>query len=179
MYVYYQYIAVKPVFSKKFCLPKYLNSLNTISIIVFKQFINREKELDYLNSAYESDRSEFIVIYGRRRIGKTELLKKFADKKNAIYFLADERGDHENLSEFKALVADGLDNDLIRSSDLDWINLFKEVSKTEKRLIIIIDEYPYLINSNKAIPSIFQKVWDLYLNDSNIVMMKKIYLSKV
>ena len=171
MYVYYKYIAVRTISPKKLRLLKYLNSLNTISIIVFKQFINRKKELNYLNSAHESDRSEFIVIYGRRRIGKSELLKKFAKNKNAIYFLADERGDLENLSEFKTLVADGLDNDLIRSSDLDWINLLKEVSKTEKRLIIIIDEYPYLINSNKAIPSIFQKVWDLYLNDSNIVMI--------
>ncbi|KAF5427802.1 putative ATPase, AAA+ ATPase superfamily, partial [Candidatus Methanomarinus sp.] len=86
MYVYYKYIAVKTAFPKKFCLPKYLNSLNTISIIVFKQFINRKKELNYLNSAHESDRSEFIVIYGRRRIGKSELLKKFAKNKNAIYF---------------------------------------------------------------------------------------------
>ncbi len=146
-------------------------TLNTIMLIMFKQFINREKELQRLNSAYNSNRSEFIVVFGRRRIGKTELLRQFIKEKHAVYFLADERGDAANLSEFRTLVADGLGNELLRQSTLDWPDTLKEAARTEQRLVIVIDEYPFLINGNKAIPSIFQKAWDLYLTDSNVMLV--------
>jgi len=140
-------------------------------LIVFKVFVNRNDELNFLDSAYRSDRSEFIVIYGRRRIGKTELLREFIKDKNAVYFLADERSDQDNLSDFRTLVAGGIDSELLSASNLDWGDTLKEVSKNEKRLIIVIDEYPYLISGNKSIPSIFQKAWDLYLNDSNVMLI--------
>jgi len=140
-------------------------------LIVFKVFVNRNDELNFLDSAYRSDRSEFIVIYGRRRIGKTELLREFIKDKNAVYFLADERSDQDNLSDFRTLVAGGIDSELLSASNLDWGDTLKEVSKNEKRLIIVIDEYPYLIRGNKSIPSIFQKAWDLYLNDSNVMLI--------
>lgn len=140
-------------------------------LIMFEQFVNRERELQNLNSAYLSSRSEFIVIYGRRRIGKTEMLRRFIKDKHAVYFLADERGDAENLSEFRTLVADGLGSELLKQSTLDWLDTLKEAARTEERLVIVIDEYPFLINSNKAIPSIFQKAWDLYLGDSNVMLV--------
>jgi uncharacterized protein len=140
-------------------------------LIVFKVFVNRNDELNFLDSAYRSDRSEFIVIYGRRRIGKTELLREFIKDKNAVYFLADERSDQDNLSDFRTLVGRGIDNEILSASNLDWGDTLKEVSKNEKRLIIVIDEYPYLISGNKSIPSIFQKAWDLYLNDSNVMLI--------
>ncbi len=151
--------------------PELLNSLNTIMLIMIEQFVNRTEELNSLNSAYKSGRSEFIPIYGRRRVGKTELIREFIKDKNAIYFLADERGDPENLSEFRLLVADGVNNELIGSSDLNWGDTLKEMAKCAERLVVVIDEYPYLISGNKAIPSIFQKAWDLYLKDSNIMLI--------
>jgi len=140
-------------------------------LIVFKVFVNRNDEFNYLDSAYRSGRSEFIVIYGRRRIGKTELLREFIKDKNAVYFLADERSDQDNLSDFRTLVGRGIGNEILSASNLDWGDTLKEVSKNEKRLIIVIDEYPYLISGNKSIPSIFQKAWDLYLNDSNVMLI--------
>ena len=51
-------------------------------------FIGRERELTALNTLYESDRFEFVVIYGRRRVGKTALISRFIEDKNAIYFMA-------------------------------------------------------------------------------------------
>ena len=151
--------------------PELLNSLNTIMLIMIEQFVNRTEELNSLNSAYKSGRSEFIPIYGRRRVGKTELIREFIKDKNAIYFLADERGNPENLSGFRLLVADGVNNELIGSSDLNWGDTLKEMAKCAERLVVVIDEYPYLISGNKAIPSIFQKAWDLYLKDSNIMLI--------
>jgi AAA+ ATPase superfamily predicted ATPase len=73
-------------------------------LILFKVFVNRNDEFNYLDSAYCSDRSEFIVIYGRRRIWKKELLREFIKNKNAVCFLADERSDQDNLSDFRTLV---------------------------------------------------------------------------
>ena len=140
-------------------------------LIMFNQFIDRERELQHLNSAYGSSRSEFIVVFGRRRIGKTELLRQFIKDKYAVYFLADERGDAANLSEFRTLIAGGTGNEILGQSTLDWLDTLKEAAKTEQRLVIVIDEYPSLITSNKAIPSIFQKAWDLYLKDSNIMLV--------
>ena len=97
---------------------------------MFNQFINRKKELQHLNFAYNSDRSEFIVVFGRRRIGKTELLRQFIKEKHAMYFLADERGDAANLSEFRTLVAEKLGNELFRQSILDWPDTLKEAART-------------------------------------------------
>lgn len=148
-----------------------LYRLNTIMLIVVKQFINRTGEIDYLNSVYQSTQSDFIVIYGRRRVGKTEMLREFTRGKNAVYFLADERSDADNLSEFRGLVAEGLGNELLAASSFDWVDTLKEASKTTQRLVIVIDEYPYLISNNKSIPSLFQKAWDLYLSDSNVMLV--------
>jgi AAA+ ATPase superfamily predicted ATPase len=65
---------------------------------VFQQFINRKDELNFLNKKYSSSSPEFIILYGRRRVGKTELIKQFIKNKPAVYFLADRQIDRENLS---------------------------------------------------------------------------------
>ena len=61
-------------------------------------FVGREKELQILNKQYESGKFEFTVLYGRRRIGKTQLLKEFIKDKNSIYYMAIEAGYNTNLN---------------------------------------------------------------------------------
>jgi len=51
-----------------------------------QKFINREQELKFLENKYRSDKAELIVIYGRRRVGKTELLNNFSKNKPSLYF---------------------------------------------------------------------------------------------
>ena len=63
-------------------------------------FIGRERELTVLNKLYESDKFEFVVIYGRRRVGKTALISQFIDNKNAIYFMGVESNAKQNLENF-------------------------------------------------------------------------------
>ena len=63
-------------------------------------FSGRKKELKYLQNRYESNKSEFVVLYGRRRIGKTELLKQFALDKNHIFYSAIETVDKSQLEMF-------------------------------------------------------------------------------
>ena len=60
-------------------------------------FIGRERELATLNKLYESDKFEFVVIYGRRRVGKTALISRFIEDKNAIYFMGVESNAKQNL----------------------------------------------------------------------------------
>jgi len=70
------------------------------------RFINRRRELDFLKRKFDASGSQFVVIYGRRRVGKTELIKQFCNDKNALYFLADRRGTLLNLERFAEKAAD-------------------------------------------------------------------------
>ena len=65
-----------------------------------QKFVNRKNELHFLESRYKSNSPEFIVIYGRRRVGKTELMLKFLENKQGIYFLASTEGDKQNILDF-------------------------------------------------------------------------------
>lgn len=78
-----------------------------------KKFINRSKELDFLEKQYREQNSSLVVIYGRRRIGKTALIKKFIQHKPAIYFLASEEAENQNIEYFKKAVGNFLKNPLI------------------------------------------------------------------
>ncbi|HBM97920.1 MAG TPA: ATPase, partial [Ruminococcus sp.] len=71
-----------------------------------KKFINRNKEREFLAKEYSKNTASFVVIYGRRRIGKTALLKEFIKDKKALFFLATEESENENRNEFKRAVAE-------------------------------------------------------------------------
>jgi len=108
-----------------------------------------------------------------RRIGKTELVKQFIKEKEHIYFLADTRTDRENIKEMQRAVSSQIQNPLFERVEFtDWVEFFREsVALLEGRVVIVIDEFPYLVESNKAIPSIFQKIWDLILSDADVCLI--------
>ncbi|MCD6207589.1 MAG: ATP-binding protein [Methanosarcinales archaeon] len=72
---------------------------------MLQQFVDRENELQLLEDTYRENRSSLIILYGRRRIGKTELVKQFIKEKEHIYFLADARTDRENIKEVQRAVS--------------------------------------------------------------------------
>lgn len=139
-----------------------------------RRFINREEELAYLNKEYDKHTSSLVVIYGRRRTGKTALISKFGSDKNMLYFFATEESENENRNTFKNLVADFIGNDLLKKANIeDWDTIFKELIKyqpNEKKLLVF-DEFQYLGKANQSFPSIFQKIWDLRLKDKNIMVI--------
>ena len=145
---------------------------------MFKQnFVGREEELQGLREQYNEDRS-FVIIYGRRRVGKTELVRKFSQGKDHIYFLAGEKPEKESIAELQKIMANFLKDDFFpRIGFTGWEELFEEFMNRAdkklagKKLIINIDEFPYLINENKAIPSIFQKIWDEILRGRNVMLI--------
>ncbi|ARM75253.1 ATP-binding protein [Acidianus manzaensis] len=120
-------------------------------------FIDRERELESLRKRLNSSNFEFIVIYGRRRIGKTTLiLKAIQDmENNSVYYLATEKN---NLQKFKDVCK--LKFPEIEYIKEDWEALFHFL----KDKIIIIDEFPYMIEEDKTILSTFQKIVDNILN---------------
>lgn len=134
------------------------------------KFINRTRELEAMNEKWETKTSQFFIIYGKRRVGKTELVKQFLKDKPAIYFLADKRNHGDQLKELGRVIGNYFnDKILVKNGFGDWIEFFEYISsKGNKPLAIAIDEYPYLVETDGAISSVFQKGWDQYLKNSQI-----------
>ncbi|MBP0954457.1 MAG: ATP-binding protein [Oscillospiraceae bacterium] len=135
-------------------------------------FLGREKELAVLEREYGRS-SSFVVVYGRRRVGKTTLIKEFIKGKNALYFLAGEEDDRQNLNRFTEKAALFAEQPYIAGSRLDsWDNAFRIFAhSSEEKKILVIDEFQYLAQMNPAFPSIFQRVWDEILEGSNTMVI--------
>ena len=142
---------------------------------MIQKFINRENELDFLENCYKSPRPEFIIIYGRRRVGKTELIQKSLENKHGAYFLASKDTTYENINEFRQTIAEQLDIPIFsRIESNSWTELFEnlvEFLNDTVKTIIVIDEFSYLIEVDRAVPSLFQKIWDQILKDRNIMLI--------
>jgi len=137
-------------------------------------FIDREAELAQLSHLYASDRAELFILYGRRRVGKTELLRAFSADKPHIFFIATLSSDAEQLAGFSQQVygfSHGSAPDGFTFPT--WEAAFRALAEVplQTKPIIILDEFTYLISGNKAIPSILQKVWDEILKDIPVMMV--------
>ena len=139
-----------------------------------KKFINRYEELSFLEKEYNREGSSLVVLYGRRRVGKTALTAEFIKAKDAIYFLATEENETQNRNAFKNIVAEQTGNELLMSANVDkWDMIFRvwlDTASDEKKLMVI-DEFQYLGKANDAFPSIFQRIWDTILNDKNVMVI--------
>lgn len=137
------------------------------------KFINRQEELKFLENKWLEKKSNFVVIYGKRRVGKTELIKQFIKDKNAIYFLADKRTTKDQLRELGQLFGEHWGDELLAKNGFnEWLDVFIYLKKNVKKsFIFAIDEYPYLIETEKSVNSVFQKGWDQYLKDLPILLI--------
>lgn len=136
-----------------------------------EKFVGREKELKFLKEKYNSEKSEFIIIYGRRRLGKTKLLQEsIKNNKNSLYFLLTKETPEINLIRFKDILSKVLNNsllnDIIANSWEEYFSKIKDLLPED--FTIIFDEIPYLFSQNKSIISQFQKIYDEYLLNKKI-----------
>lgn len=138
-----------------------------------EKFVDRENEMKYLNSEYEKKGSSLVILYGRRRIGKTSLIKEFGKNKDMIYFLATEESEIQNKKQLATLVFEKLNLDDMVVSVTEWDSIFKLLvnRKTNNKKVIVIDEFQYLGKTNSAFPSIFQRIWDNILKDENVMVI--------
>lgn len=136
-------------------------------------FIGREYELQTLNKLYSEDRFHFVIIYGRRRVGKTTLLAEFCKDKPSIFFVAEEYNDKMALESFsnKILSYFGLEGLLNGFESWEKAFLFLAQKAKDERLVVVIDEFPYMVNSNKSIPSILQRLIDHNLKNTKLFLI--------
>lgn len=136
-------------------------------------FIGREYELNTLNKLYNEDRFHFIVMYGRRRVGKTTLLTEFCKDKPSIFFVAEEYNDKIALESFsdKILSYFGLNEMVSRFESWEKAFLFLGQQAKNERLVVVMDEFPYIVNSNKSIPSLLQNLIDHHLKDTKLFLI--------
>ncbi|MBO5369646.1 MAG: ATP-binding protein [Clostridia bacterium] len=139
-------------------------------------FIGRKTELDFLNNCYNSDNAEFVVLYGRRRVGKTETLTEFCKGKPNVFYSCREYTSEKQLKEFSdALLSAKPEVKAYTDSFADWNKAFSfmgELGDVQKeKTVIVIDEFPYMCKNTPSIPSVLQIAWDTILKHKNIMLV--------
>ncbi|SIS15848.1 ATP-binding protein [Natronorubrum thiooxidans] len=144
-----------------------------------ERFVNREKELSRLRRCYDSDDAEMVVIFGRRRLGKTQLVQhSLAERDDAIVYQATETTSQIQLDEFVDVAADTFPG--IADIKQNWEALLGYLGDQDG--IVVLDEFPYLIDADESLPSVIQRLWDqrfqntsgtLILVGSSISMMEE------
>ena len=136
-------------------------------------FVGRESELRTLENLYEKNVFQMLVIYGRRRVGKTTLLAKFIENKPAIFFSAQEANDKMNLALFSKAIFDFFQVSSAFPPFDTWHDAFgfiAEKAKTE-RFVLAIDEFPYAAEENRSLKSILQNIIDHKLKETKIFLI--------
>lgn len=139
-----------------------------------KRFVDRQLELKTLEKQYAGKEASLVIVYGRRRVGKTTLLNEFVKDKKAIYFLATQESENINRNLFREKVAVFTQNEVLMNAVVDkWDTIFKAIVSAgySDKIVVIMDEFQYLGKMNPAFPSIFQRIWDEILKESNIMVI--------
>jgi len=134
-------------------------------------FYDRVDELDTLEAAFESPGHDFYVVYGRRRVGKTELLKEFCSDRPHIYFLAAQEAEDRQREKFVETVAAHFDERVPRIDDWDGAFEYLGEKLATERLVVAIDEFPYLVEENDSLPSYLQSFVDEQLQGTESMLV--------
>ena len=137
-------------------------------------FINRHQELAALERMFQSETAELFVLYGRRRVGKTELLLQFCKGKRSIYFTASQLKERDHLRQLTEAARHVINDPLLQSLVFDdWesaLIYFAQQARVE-RLVLVLDEFQYLCEDNTALPSLIQRFWDLHGKNSKLFLI--------
>lgn len=134
--------------------------------------IGRERELQQIEKLYMSSKFEFLVMYGRRRVGKTTILQEFASHHRVIFYSAQEKNDSLNLSDFSKVVQNYFEGHYIAPFS-SWEDAMSYITKKGKdvRTVLVIDEFPFMAGTNPSIKSIFQHEIDHHWKEQNIFLI--------
>lgn len=139
-------------------------------------FIARKNELSFLKERYESKNGQLVIIYGRRRIGKTETISHFCKDKNPIFFTCTQTEDSSQLKNFSnKILSFDIPQKKYISEFSNWEQAFLAIKdipiSNNKKQILVIDEFPYMAKENSEIPSILQKLWDTEFKNLNLMII--------
>ncbi|MEI6728780.1 MAG: ATP-binding protein [bacterium] len=143
-----------------------------------QDFFGRKIELQELNDLWLKvpDKSQFLVLYGKRRVGKTELVKEFIKGKSACYYLASKTSARDQLKSASTAILSQLGFETASKINFDsWRDFFDQLKvcllQEPKDRVIVVDEFPYLVESDSAIPSLFQYGWDERLKNTRTLLI--------
>jgi len=133
------------------------------------KFVDRIDEAARLKDALAREKSSLVVMYGRRRLGKSTLIKRVLSE-NDVYFLADRsEGQHQRVLLAKVIAQVFPDFDKLTYPD--WESMFRAVNyRTDKRFTLCLDEFPYLVEQSSELPSVLQKLVDEKQLKYNLVL---------
>lgn len=134
-------------------------------------FIGRQKELSLLEDAYATKQSALIPVYGRRRVGKSELILRFLGSRPGIYYLGKMAPAALQIREFLKEAARALDEPLLSSLTANsWSEVFAAVTnkcKSHAKFVIVLDEFQWMVEASPELPSVLQENWDRSWKDSS------------
>ncbi|MFD1571850.1 ATP-binding protein [Halorubrum laminariae] len=133
-----------------------------------EQFVDRNVELDQLTDCYESETADFIVLYGRRRLGKSELVRQsIADRNDSVYYQAVESTAQNQREQFVETATAQFPS--LQNVRRDWETLLAALG--DEDAIVVIDEFPFLIDEDESLPSRIQRVWDTELQKTGMTLV--------
>lgn len=142
------------------------------------EFIGRQSELTLFDDLWNSSRAALVILYGRRRVGKTRLMTHWLrDRGNrGLYWMAEATSALDQLRSFSQALHDFENPDLPAPLDLtfpNWEYALRKVALLGKdeRMVLFMDEFTYLLDVNPTFVGVFQKVWDHYLSKSNVMIV--------
>ena len=135
-------------------------------------FIGRDAELNELNRMYEQDQFHMFILYGRRRVGKTTLLNEFGREKDTIFYAAEQSSEKLNLEKFSALIFEHYHETALEPFS-SWANALTYICDRQngRRLLLVLDEFPYLARKNRSMLSELQHLIDHRLKDSRLFLV--------
>jgi hypothetical protein len=134
------------------------------SVVV--SFFGRKEYLKEFRRELNKKRPSLMFLYGRRRVGKTRLIEEAAKDQLMIHFQAKQVTEGDNIKRFKKCIREclSLGEDPLLADLQGWSALFiymeRVAQEKGEQVTVVFDEFPYLCEANKAIPSIFQEIWD-------------------
>jgi len=139
-------------------------------------FIDRGEEIAWLDRLWDSDKAELIIIYGRRRVGKTALIAEWMRRRKprAIYFVAEEESEKSMLERLSRVMAEGLGDELLAERPFtSWRQVLTYLAReaVKDRLGLIIDEFQYAVSATPGLPSTIQAIWDQKLSRTKAFLL--------
>ncbi len=142
--------------------------------LIMNNFVNRKDELESLHRDFNREGGSLYILYGRRRLGKTTLLRRFCENVPAVYHMADCGTEKDAISLMAESMAEALGEPILSSSSFDnWYALFAAFDRfrPKHKICLILDEYQYLTEIQPAFSSIIQRWWDEHWSSTNIMLV--------
>jgi hypothetical protein len=157
----------------KYTISKSTNRVKAVET----EFIGRDEELELLDSLWHSARATFLILYGRRRVGKTRLLTHWLTihPDRGLYWLAEPTSSLDQLRSFTQALYNYETPDVSAPQEYtfaNWEQALREVAKLaqEKRFVLFIDEITYLMDVNPNFIGVMQGAWDQWLSNTNLML---------